>query len=122
MAKKKKKKKQHYIDNKRFEELIQSYSTDPSNKEVENELISMLDLLITNILQTFKFSVDYDDARQECFFLIFKILKNFNKEQGTAFNYFTTVILNNLKLIYSKNKRYSMKMEEYKELLAKKLS
>ena len=119
---KKKSKKKHYIDNNRFEELIQQYIADSSNKEIEEELIKTLDLLITNILQTFKFAIDYDDARQECFFLIFKILKNFDKAQGSAFNYFTTVILNNLKLLYSKNKRYNMKMEQYKELILKRLS
>ena len=114
-TKKKTKKKKHYIDNKRFEELIQEYIKDRTDEELEKELVQNLELLISNILQTFKFQVDFEDAKQDCFYLIFRILKNFNKEQGSAFNYFTTVILNNLKLIYTKNKKYYLKMEEYKK-------
>ena len=113
----KKKVKKHYIDNKKFEKLIQQYILDKTDKEVEDELVKYLDLLISNILLTFRFSVDHEDAKQECFLLVFKILKNFNKEAGSAFNYFTTVIVNNCKLLYTKNKKYYIKMEEYKELI-----
>jgi len=101
----------NYIDNKRFEELIKLYKKDPETHE--EELISLFDLLITNILLSFNFKVDKDDAKQECFVLILKVLKNFNPEHGSAFNYFTTVIVNNLKLIYTKNKRYVEKINEY---------
>lgn len=104
-------KKGHYIDNKRFEELIPLYMRD--TEEYETELISLFDLLITNILESFKFKIDKDDAKQECFLLVLKTLKNFNPDRGSAFNYFTTVIVNNLKLIYTKNKKYELKLEEY---------
>ena len=104
-------KKNYYIDNKRFEELIPLYLKD--NKQYETELISLFDLLITNILESFKFKIDKDDAKQECFLLVLKTLKNFNPSRGSAFNYFTTVIVNNLKLIYTKNKKYEKKLEEY---------
>lgn len=107
------KKKKHYIDNKKFEETIFNYLENPS--EYEDELITQLDLLITSILISFKFKVDFDDAKQECFVLSLKVLKNFTREKGSAFNYFTTVIVNNLKLIYTKNKKYQEKIQQYKD-------
>ena len=75
----------------------------------------MFDILITNILTSFNFKVDMEDAKQDCYVLILKTLKNFNPENGSAFNYFTTVIVNNLKLIYSKNKKYTEKINDYIE-------
>ena len=104
----------HYINNDKFEELIRLYKLNP--KEHENELFEMFDLLITNILTGFSFKLDEDDAKQECFLLILKTLKNFNPEVGNAFNYFTTIILNNLKLLYTKNKKYIEKIDAYTEI------
>ena len=105
--------KKHYIDNKRFEELIILYLKSP--KEYENELFAMFDLLVTNIISGFSFKVDDQDAKQECFLLILKTLKNFKPEYGSAFNYFTTIIVNNLKLLYTKNKKYNEKLNSYIE-------
>ena len=76
----------------------------------------MFDLLIGNIINSFSFKLDFDDAKQECFLIILKTLKNFNKESGSAFNYFTTIILNNLKLLYTKNKKYNEKIDNYIDL------
>jgi DNA-directed RNA polymerase specialized sigma24 family protein len=104
----------HYINNDKFEELIRLYKEDP--KEHENELFAMFDLLISNILVGFSFKLDEDDAKQECFLLILKTLKNFNPQVGNAFNYFTTIILNNLKLLYTKNKKYLEKIDAYTEI------
>ena len=106
--------KKHYIDNKRFQELIKAYQEDP--KECEDELFQMFDILIGNIINSFSFKLDFDDAKQECFLIILKTLKNFNKDNGSAFNYFTTIILNNLKLLYTKNRKYNEKIENYCEL------
>ena len=107
--------KNHYIDNKRFEEVIRGYLED--NSAFEDELVELLDILITNILMSFKFRVDPDDAKQECFMLAFKTLKNFKPGNGSAFNYFTTVIVNNLKLLYTKDKKYNKKLQDYRELV-----
>lgn len=107
--------KNHYIDNKRFEEVIRGYLED--NSAFEDELVELLDILITNILMSFKFRVDPDDAKQECFMLAFKTLKNFKPGNGSAFNYFTTVIVNNLKLLYTKDKKYNKKLQDYRELI-----
>tara|TARA_R110002126_G_scaffold8408_6_gene39860 strand:+ start:1139 stop:1498 length:360 start_codon:yes stop_codon:yes gene_type:complete len=101
----------NYIDNERFEELIQQFKGE--DKTNEEELFAMFDTLISRLIISFKFRVDLDEARQECFLLILKVLKNFNRESGQAFNYFTTVILNNLRLIYSKDKKYKEKLEAY---------
>ena len=107
--------KNHYIDNKRFEQVIRGSLED--NSAYETELVELLDTRITNILMSFKFRVDYDDAKQECFMLAFKTLKNFKPGNGSAFNYFTTVIVNNLKLLYTKDKKYNKKLQDYRELV-----
>jgi len=107
-------KKVYYLNNKRFEEIIPLYLSTP--EDYEDELMGLFDLLITNIIEGFKFNIDKEDAKQECFLLILKTLKNFQPSKGSAFNYFTTVIVNNLKLLYTKNKKYEKKMEEYHNL------
>lgn len=104
----------HYIDNKEFERIILSYKEDPEKHE--EELVSLFDLLITNIIESFRFKVDADDAKQDCFTLVLKTVKNFTPKKGTAFNYFTTIVVNNLKLLYTKEKKYQKKIENYIEL------
>ena len=108
-----KKKKKNYIDNKRFEKLIQQYLKDP--KPAEDELFAMFGLLIDNIITGFKFNVSIEDATQDCFLLILKTLKNFDKTRGNAFSYFTSVVLNHLSLIYTKAKKYNEKIVAYTE-------
>ncbi len=102
----------YYIDNKRFETLIQDFKS--GDRSQEDELFEMFDILINRLMLSFKFNVDHEEAKQECFLLILKVLKNFNRDSGQAFNYFTTVILNNLRLLYSKNKKYNEKLESYR--------
>jgi|TARA_R110000744_G_scaffold342510_2_gene447718 DNA-directed RNA polymerase specialized sigma subunit len=101
----------HYIDNERFEEIIILYQKDPETHQ--DDLVSLFDLLITNIIESFRFKVDPDDAKQECFALVLKTVKNFKPRKGTAFNYFTTIVVNNLKLMYTRNKKYNQKIENY---------
>jgi len=101
----------HYIDNERFEEIIILYQMDPETHQ--DDLVSLFDLLITNIIESFRFKVDPDDAKQECFALVLKTVKNFKPRKGTAFNYFTTIVVNNLKLMYTRNKKYNQKIENY---------
>lgn len=101
----------NYIDNKHFEHIIKQYISDPKGNE--DELMALFDLLIDNIINSFNFRIEKEDAKQECFVLILKVLNNFDPAQGSAFNYFTTVIVNNLRLIYTKNKKYREKLQEY---------
>jgi DNA-directed RNA polymerase specialized sigma subunit len=103
--------KKHYIDNEEFESIILLYKQDPENNE--EDLVCLFDLLINNIVESFNFDVDPDDAKQECFALVLKTVKNFTPKKGTAFNYFTTVIVNNLKLLYTREKKYNQKIENY---------
>jgi DNA-directed RNA polymerase specialized sigma subunit len=101
-----------YLDNERFEKVIAGYKTHPSIWE--DELIDNFDLLIKNIFDGFKFQgVEFDDVRQDCFLLIFSKIINFSPEKGTAFNFFTTVILKNIRLMYSKEKRQKEKVQAY---------
>lgn len=115
----------YYLDNRRFEELIVLYlKHDKKNKKLkkpkpnpyEDELMALFDILISTILESFKFDIDSDDAKQECFLLVIKKLKNFDADNGSAFNYFTTVILNNLRLVYSKGKKYDKKIANLFEI------
>ena len=101
----------HYINNKELESLIIKYQGD--SETYGNELFEMFELLINNIMDSFGFNVDRDDAKQECFVLLLKTVKNFDCDKGSAFNFFTTIIVNNLQLIYTKNKKYKEKMGEY---------
>ena len=100
-----------YINNKDFEILIRNYKQDPI--KYEDEFIRVIDLLITNIIYSFSFKVDTEDAKQDCFVLVLKTINNFNKEEGTAFNFFTTIIVNNLKAIYTKKKKYNLHLQNY---------
>ena len=103
-----------YIDKKRFQEIIVLYIED--RKTYEEELFAMFDLLVSNVMGAFNFDVDPEDAKQDCFVLILKTLQNFNPEKGSAFNFFTTVIVNNLKLVYTKDKKYAEKIKAFEEL------
>ena len=106
--------KKNYLNNKEFEQLIKDYIEDPV--KYEDTFVISFDLLITNIIKTFNFNVEEDDAKQECFLLILKIIGNFDPSRGTAFNYFTTTIKNQLNLMYTKKKRYQEKLEIYETI------
>ena len=112
--------KNHYIDNEEFENIILSYQQEP--EIYEEKLVSLFDLLITNIIESFRFKVDPDDAKQDCFTLVLKTVKNFKPRKGTAFNYFTTIVVNNLKLMYTREKKYNLKIEKYIESQKDKIS
>lgn len=107
-----------YIDNKRFEELIFLYTEykGTDKNPYEEELVNTLTLLINTIIASFNFRVDTEDAAQDCFVLLIRKLKNFTPKSGAAFNYFTTMIVNNLRLIYTKDKRYTLKLQSLFEL------
>mgnify|MGYP000397928920 FL=1 len=91
--------------------LIKEYMEDPES--VDERLWTLFDLLITNIMDAFQFKVSQEDAKQDCFVLILKTLKNFNTSKGSAFNFFTTIIVNHLKLIYVKNRKYNEKIANF---------
>lgn len=102
-----------YIDNKRFEVLILEYKK--GNVEVEDELFEMFYTLVSKIYDGFRFSIDKENASQDCMLLIVKTLKDFDPNRGKAFNFFTTLIVNNLKKIFTKEKRHTQKIDNYTE-------
>jgi len=115
----------YYLDNRRFEELIVLYLKEdkknkkrkkPKSNPFEDELMALFDILISVLLDSFKFAVDPDDAKQDCFVLVIKKLRNFDPRHGSAFNYFTTIILNHLRLIYTKGKKYDKKIADLFEI------
>lgn len=108
-------KKKNYINNEQFENTIKKYLSRGGKKKYEEDLVTMFDTLIDNIINGFSFNVDKEEAKQDCMLLIFKTLKKFKPVKGKAFNYFTTIIVNNLKLIYTKNKKATEKREKYLE-------
>jgi len=104
----------HYIDNKRFEFVIREYQKNPDDTILERELVELLDILIINIFQSFGFTkLEFDDVKQECLLLAIIKLSNFNSDKGSAFNYFTTVIVNNMRFLYTKEKKYNEKSSQY---------
>lgn len=111
-----KKKPTNYIDNKQFEALVTDYCLSSTAVSavllIEQELFGLFDLLIHNIFKSFNFSVSFEDSKQDCFVLLLKTLRNFNPSKGKAFNYFTTIILNNLRLLYTKNQKHYSRLEE----------
>jgi len=106
----------HYIDNERFEECIRLYLA--GDEDVADELWQMFGLLVDNIMSAFGFDVEREDATQDCFVLILKVISNFNPDNGSAFNFFTTVIVNQLKLNYTKNKKYAEKIKNYESFMS----
>lgn len=101
--------KKNYISNSEFERLITGYNL---SGLYETEVFTSFDLLFTNIFDSYKFNIDKDDAKQDCMLLLLRTVKKFTPDKGKAFNYFTTIILNNLRLNYTKNQKYQEKLEE----------
>ena len=100
-----------YIDNHRFEALILEYTQ--GYKKNEDELMDMFYILISKIISGFTFNVDTEDAKQDCMLLIVRTLNPLDPERGSAFNFFTTLIINSLKRLYTKTKRYNQKIDDY---------
>lgn len=100
-----------YINNKEFEKLIQAYVK--GDKSVEDKLFTNIGLLIDKLMNGYNFQIDREDAKQECFLLILRVLKNFDKNCGKGFNFLTTCVLNNCRLLYTKQKKYNKKIENY---------
>lgn len=97
----------HYIDNGKFESLIQLYQ-ETEDESVRDTLIKdYFYVLAYRIVKSFKFRhVDDDDALQEAVIICFKRIAHFDPARGKAFNFFTTLIVNQLKGLYRKNKNH----------------
>jgi DNA-directed RNA polymerase specialized sigma subunit len=104
-------KNNHYLNNEDFEQCIIGYKADP--KKYENELVEFIDILSYNIYKAYNFDVEYEDCRQECYIVVLKAVHNFNPEKSTAFNYFTTCILNSFRSYYSKDRKYYKNINKF---------
>ena len=116
----------NYLDNAEFELAVSGYLESKTLRfnPFEEQLVEMFQVLISNIYHGFKYDkqmVEEEDAMQNCYLLVFRILPNFDPEKATAFNYFTTVINNELKRIFTRNKRYEEKISKFKELKEREL-
>ena len=105
----------NYINNREFEQEIKVYLL--SGAVNQDKLFSMFDLLIDNLYFSYNFTLEYEDAKQECFVLILKKLPTFDPNRGSAFNFFTTLILNNLRGLFTSQKRKIEGTLEYIEYL-----
>jgi DNA-directed RNA polymerase specialized sigma subunit len=100
-----------YIDNKRFEFLISEYVKGTKNNE--EELMEMFYVLIDRIMIGFNFKLEKDNAAQDCMLLIIKALVMFDPDRGQAFNFFSTLIINQLKRIFTKDKKYAQNLDGF---------
>ena len=95
----------HYLDNKRFEELIASHFTDPALHR--SELAAALLLLARKVCNTWQMAgVDQDDAVQELYLIAYMKLNRFVPGKGKAFNFFTTMMLNHMRHLYRTHANY----------------
>lgn len=99
----------NYIKNTDFEFWVSGYNL---SGLYETELWTAFDLLFDRIFKAYKFKIEDEDARQDCMLLLLRTVRNFTPDKGKAFNYFTTVILNNLRLLYTKDQKYYSRLEE----------
>ena len=99
----------NYINNTDFEIWVSGYNV---SGLYEFELFSAFELLFTSIFKSYAFKVEEEDARQDCMLLLLRTVRNFTPDKGRAFNYFTTVILNNLRLLYTKDQKHYSRLEE----------
>lgn len=107
-----------YLDNKEFERCIVAYREQPDNKERQNALAVQFYLLATNIVKGFKFArVEPEDAIQDCVMLCFAKIHRFDPSKGKAFNFCTTMIMNQCKQEY----RSAQRRDENKIKFAKHL-
>ena len=118
-----------YINNKFLEELIIKFKKAKKDKDsatfeqVQHELCQGFYILSTRIIQTFKFEhLEEEDMMQECVLTCLKKIDKYdptfvnkNGVKSKAFNYFTTCIINVLRLNYRSSKKYAEFKTAYSE-------
>jgi len=106
----------HYLNNDYLQGLIlnhqRHYSPTCSKylKYSTGRLSTALRKLIKNIMNYAKFtSIDEEDATIRCFDKCSSHIENFDPKKGKAFNYFTTIVLNELRTIWEESKKKKRK-------------
>lgn len=88
-----------YIDAKRFEELIALHKK-KSKKKNDDELVGMFYLLATRIIKKWRFKCDREELIQCSVIVCWNKIEKFDASRGGAFNFFTTIILNEMRHLY----------------------
>jgi len=89
-----------------IDELTSLYLS-TKDKRVFNKLCDLLTLMATKLVDWVKIKhIEREDAIQECLIVALEKIERFDSSRGKAFNFFTTIMLNNLRSVYRKNKRY----------------
>jgi len=92
----------NYINNKEFEKLVQHCQLERDDKEANEELCRVFYVLADNILKRYNFNFtqkdDVDGIRQDMVLQAFDKLELFDRQRGTAFNWFTTIMLNKIRM------------------------
>lgn len=87
-------------------------------ESLQNELAISFYLLTENIVRYRKFNlIDPDDAIQEGVMICFEKLDKFDTSKGKAFNYLTTVLINQLRQLYRSAHNYNQLKENYSEFM-----
>jgi DNA-directed RNA polymerase specialized sigma24 family protein len=81
-----------YAERLQLKQLIEQLQT---TGRMPDELVTILDKIITGIAQRYKYS-DLDDKKQEFFIKVINKVNNI-KLEGNIFNYLTTVARNTLR-------------------------
>jgi DNA-directed RNA polymerase specialized sigma subunit len=96
----------YYINNTEFQNLIIKYKLTRDPELLEILVTDFFYVLVYNIIKTFNFKIDSDDALQEGVMMCLKKLDHFDPARGKGFNFFTTIVLNGFRGVYKSKKNY----------------
>lgn len=96
----------YYINNDEFQELIIQYKQTRDEDILEILVTDFFYVLTYNIIRTFNFKIDEEDALQEGTIACLKKMEQFDPTRGRAFNFFTTICLNHFRGIFKSKKNY----------------
>lgn len=110
------------LTNDYFEKLVIAYKK-CKNEQITSELCNAFIELIEKILTLWNKSLkaNYgEEVIQDILFTCFDKVSNYDPEKRRAFNYFTTIIMCQLRQCYRRNRDYNKLKEKYTEWLEAK--
>ena len=97
----------NYIDNDEFEELIRMHRASGSDDVLQRIICDFFYVLAYHIIVSAHFNmIDEEDAMQDAVMACFRKMQKFDPERGKAFNFFTTVIFNQMRGMFKTSKSY----------------
>ncbi|MBX9677430.1 MAG: hypothetical protein K2X38_01615 [Gemmataceae bacterium] len=81
--------------------------------QMPEELVAILDKIVTGVAGRFRWWTDLEDRRQEYFLLVMRKFRNIDPE-GNVFGYLTRVALNCLYLQHRGSERYKQLLNDLK--------